>query len=192
MKKNFFLLVQISVIYLLFFSVSLADIQKKLINKITATKTLSFNFKQKIEGEEENGTCYIKYPLLMKCDYKNLKQKSIISNGRTVAIIKKKYKKIYYYPLKKTPLFIILQKNEILNLVKNNKPNKKNLNKIEFKFEDKKLNNLKIFFDKKSLKFTGWETIDAYSNNVEFIITNVKENEVINDSFFKIPKESEL
>ena len=192
MKKNFFLLVQISVIYLLFFSVSLADIQKKLINKITATKTLSFNFKQKIEGEEENGTCYIKYPLLMKCDYKNLKQKSIISNGRTVAIIKKKYKKIYYYPLKKTPLFVILQKNEILNLVKNNKPNKKNLNKIEFKFEDKKLNNLKIFFDKKSLKFTGWETIDAYSNNVEFIITNVKENEVINDSFFKIPKESEL
>tara|TARA_Y100000590_G_scaffold464714_1_gene634841 strand:+ start:696 stop:1274 length:579 start_codon:yes stop_codon:yes gene_type:complete len=192
LKKNFFLLVQISVIYLLFFSVSLADIQKKLINKITATKTLSFNFKQKIEGEEENGTCYIKYPLLMKCDYKNLKQKSIISNGRTVAIIKKKYKKIYYYPLKKTPLFIILQKNEILNLVKNNKPNKKNLNKIEFKFEDKKLNNLKIFFDKKSLKFTGWETIDAYSNNVEFIITNVKENEVINDSFFKIPKESEL
>ena len=66
MKKNFFLLVQISVIYLLFFSVSLADIQKKLINKITATKTLSFNFKQKIEGEEENGTCYIKYPLLMR------------------------------------------------------------------------------------------------------------------------------
>ena len=46
----------------------------------------------------------------MKCNYKNLKQKTIISNGKTVAIIKKKYKKIYYYPIKATPLFFILKK----------------------------------------------------------------------------------
>ena len=36
------------------------------------------------------GSCVIKYPLLMKCDYENFKQKSIISNGKTVVIIKKK------------------------------------------------------------------------------------------------------
>ena len=87
----------------------MADLQKNLINKITATKTLSFNFKQKIAEKVEFGNCYIKYPLLMKCIYQNLKQKSVISNGRTVAIIKKKYKKIYYYPIKRTPLFTILK-----------------------------------------------------------------------------------
>ena len=75
-----------------------------------ATNTLSFDFRQKIAEKEEIGKCYIKYPLLMKCDYEDLKKKSVISNGRTVAIIKKKYKKIYYYPIKTTPLFTILKK----------------------------------------------------------------------------------
>ena len=106
----------------------------------------------------------------MKCDYENFKQKSVISNGKTVAIIKKKYKKIYYYPIKTTPLFTILQKEKILNLIRNNKPTKINSNIIEFELIEKKSNKLKIFFDKNSLEFKGWETKDAYSNNVSFII----------------------
>ena len=91
------------------------------------------------------GNCFIKYPLLMKCNYQNVKQKTIIANGKTVAIIKKKYKKIYYYPIKITPLFTILKKNKILNLIRNNKPTKIDSNIIEFEFFDKKSNKLKIF-----------------------------------------------
>ena len=128
----------------------------------------------------------------MKCDYENFKQKSIISNGKTVVIIKKKYKKIYYYPVKTTPLFTILQKSKILNLVRNNRPTKINSSRIEFEFIEKKSNKLKIFFDKNSLEFKGWETIDAYSNNVSFIINDLKTNEKIEDDFFKIPKEEDL
>ena len=112
MKKKLIFLFQIFLIYFLSISISFTDIQTNLINKITATKTLSFNFKQKIAEKVEYGNCYIKYPLLMKCVYKNLKQKSVISNGKTVAIIKKKYKKIYYYPIRTTPLFIILKKEK--------------------------------------------------------------------------------
>ena len=82
------------IIYLLFINISSANLQKNLINKLTATRTLSFDFKQKISDREEMGTCFIKYPLLMKCNYENLKQKTIISNGKKVVIIKKKYKKI--------------------------------------------------------------------------------------------------
>ena len=166
--------------------------KKKLINSITATKTLSFNFKQKIAQTVEIGNCFIKYPLLMKCNYKNLKQKIIISNGKTVAVIKRKYKKIYYYPIKITPLFVILQKEAILNLIRNNKPTKINLNIIEYETVDKKKNKLKIFFDKTSLNLKGWETKDAYSNNVSFIISNLEINKVIEDKFFKIPKEEDL
>jgi len=179
-------------IYIIFVNISFADLQKKLINKITATKTLSFNFKQKIAQKVEYGNCYIKYPLLMKCVYKNLKQKSVISNGKTVAIIKKKYKKIYYYPIKTTPLFIILQKSRILNLVRNNRPTKINSNLIEFEFIEKKSNKLKIFFDKTTLEFKGWETKDAYSNNVSFTILDLKTNKIIDDGFFKIPNEKDL
>ena len=128
----------------------------------------------------------------MKCDYENLKKKSIISNGKTLAIIKKKYKKIYYYPLKSTPLFIILQKEKILNLIKNNQPKKINKNFIEYEFSGKKNSNLKIFFDRNSFNIKGWETIDAYSNVVNFKIINLETNILINNDFFKVPAEKDL
>ena len=192
MKKNFIFLFQIIFIYILFLSISFSDLQKNLINKITATKTLSFNFKQNIAEKVEFGNCYIKYPLLMKCIYQNLKQKSVISNGKTVAIIKKKYKKIYYYPIRTTPLFIILKKEKILHLIRNNKPTKIDSSIIEFELNEKKSNKLKIFFDKNSLEFKGWKTKDAYSNDVSFIIYDLKTNEIIEDEFFKIPKEEDL
>ena len=192
MIKKLFFLLNILFIYLFSVNVSLADLQKNLINKLTATKTLSFDFKQKISNKEETGNCFIKYPLLMKCNYQNLKQKTIISNGKTVAVIKKKYKKIYYYPIKSTPLFFILKKENIINLIRKNRPTKKNSTLIEFEFIDKKKNKVKILFDENSLEFRGWETKDAYSNNVSFIINNLKTNNKIIDDFFKIPREEDL
>ena len=80
MKKIFFLL-KIFFIFFIPINISLADLQKNLISKLTATQTLTFDFKQKIADKEEIGNCFIKYPLLMKCNYQNLKQKIIISNG---------------------------------------------------------------------------------------------------------------
>ena len=190
-KKKLFIF-HILFIQLIFVTAVSADLQKKFINKLTLTKTLSFDFKQKIADKEEVGICFIKYPLLMKCDYKNFKQKTIISNGKSVAIIKKKYKKIYRYPVKSTPLFIILKKQEIINLIRKNPPVEISANLIKFVFIDKKKNKFKILFDKNSLNFKGWETKDAYSNDVSFIINNLNINSQIVDSFFKIPKEEDL
>ena len=56
----------------------------------------------------------------------------------------------------------------------------------------KKKNRVKILFDENSLEFKGWETKDAYSNNVSFIINNLKTNNKIIDDFFKIPREEDL
>tara|TARA_B100001179_G_scaffold177842_1_gene133106 strand:- start:283 stop:858 length:576 start_codon:yes stop_codon:yes gene_type:complete len=182
------------IIFFYFFFINIAhpNIKEKIINKLEETKTLSFNFIQKIAEKEERGNCYIKYPLLMKCNYQNAKQKILISNGNTVAIIKKKYKKIYYYPIRATPLFTILDKEKILNLIKHNNPHNNRPGVITFEFFDKKLNKLKIFFDKNSLEFKGWETKDAYSNNVIFTIIDLKTNKVMKNQFFTIPKEEDL
>ena len=192
MVKSLFFVLNIFIIYLFSIGISLADLQKNIINKLTATQTLTFDFKQKISDREEIGNCFIKYPLLMKCEYKNLKEKTIISNGKTVAIIKKKYKKIYLYPVKSTPLFFILKKEKIIDLVRNTKPIKKNSDLIEFIFIDKKTNEIKILFDKNSLEFKGWETKDSYSNKVSFEINNLIINNKILDDFFKIPQEKDL
>ena len=192
MIKKLFFLFNIFFIYLFSIGISTADLQTNLINKLTATQTLSFDFKQKISDKEEIGHCFIKYPLLMKCNYQNIKQKTIISNGKKVSIIKKKYKKIYSYPIKLTPLFFILKKEKIINLVRKTQPTEVNPNLVKFEFIDKKKNKIKIFFDKNSLEFKGWETKDAYSNDVSFVINNLKTNEKITDDFFKIPKEEDL
>ncbi len=189
-KKNFLFYLSFSLH--LTIATAFADIQENLINKLKTTETLSFNFIQKIAEKEEVGKCYIKYPLLMKCNYQNLKQKTIISNSKTMVIIKKKYKKIYYYPIKSTPLIIILDKEKILDLIKNNKPTRVDKNIIEYEFIDKKSKRLKIIFDKKSLELKGWETRDVYSNDVSFLISNLQINNQIMDSFFNIPSEEDL
>ena len=67
-----------------------------------------------------------------------------------------------------------------------------NSNLIVFKFINKKKNIVKILFDKNSLDLKGWQTKDAYSNDVSFIINNLKINNQIVDDFFKIPREEDL
>ena len=191
MRKKLIFTTQIIFIYLICINYSVAYIQKEIINKLTSIRTLSFNFTQTIANKKEIGNCYIKYPLLMKCNYKNLKQKVIISDGKRIAIFKKKYKKIYLYPIKTTPLFFALKKDEIINLVRKNKPNEINQDLVAFK-DFKKNKNIIIFFDKNSFEFKGWETKDIFSNNVTFIINKLKINNQIVDSFFKIPQEKDL
>ena len=192
MTKKIFFFLKIFFLFLLSINIVLADLQKNLINKLTSTQTLTFDFKQKIADKEEIGNCFVKYPLLMKCNYKNSKGKTIISNGETVAIIKKKYKKIYLYPIKSTPLSFILEKEKIIDLIRKSNPSELNSDLIGFIFADKKTNKVKMLFDKNSLELKGWETNDAYSNKVSFEINNLIINNQIVDDFFKIPQEKDL
>ena len=105
------LLKKLNIIFLsffLFFSLinfSKANIEEKLLNKYKSINTLHFDFIQKIGEKVDFGNCYIKYPLLMKCEYPK-KKKSIIANGKKFAIVKRRYKKIYYYPLKKNTIIL--------------------------------------------------------------------------------------
>ncbi len=185
-------LILLTVLFCLFFSdYSKANFQEKIIKKYEIINTLYFDFTQKIGDKVESGNCYIKYPLLMKCDYPK-KKKSIITNGKKLAIVKKRYKKIYYYPLKKTPLFYLLNKENILNVIKNYEPKITNSNIAEYELTDDELNKISIFFDKNLLELSGWKTTDAYSNKVSFYIKNTKINIAIKNEIFKIPRQEDL
>ena len=152
---------------------------------------MSFDFTQKIGEKVEFGNCYIKYPLLMKCEYPK-KKKSIIANGKRFVIIKKKYKKIYHYSLKKTPLIYLLKKENILNLIENSEPLNVDSNIIKYELIVNNSNKIKIFFDKNTLELLGWKTIDVYSNEVSFLFRNIETNILIKNEIFKIPKEEDL
>ena len=188
-KINFILFF---IFFLFFFTgYSQANFKDKLISKLKTTDTLYFDFIQTIGKKEEVGNCHIKYPLLMKCDYPK-KKKSIIANGKKFAIVKKRYKKIYYYPLKKTPLFYLLKKENILNLVQNYEPKEVGTNILQYELVDDNSNKIKVFFDKNSLELLGWKTSDAYSNEVSFFLKNTETNILIKDEIFKIPREEDL
>ena len=189
-KKFNFILLSLFLSFLLF-EKSEANFREKLINKYKSINTLSFDFTQKIGDKIENGSCYIKYPLLMKCEYPK-KKKIIISNGKRIAIIKKRYKKIYYYPLKKTFFSLVLKKENIFNLVKNYEPSSVNSYTIEYEFLDENSNKLDIFFDSNSFLLSRWKTTDAYSNEVDFLIKNIETNIPIKNKTFRIPREEDL
>ena len=177
--------------YFFLLNISQANFQEQLINKYKEINTLSFDFTQKIGDKIEIGNCYIKYPLLMKCEYPK-KKKLIIANGKTLAIVKNRYKKIYQYPLKKTPLFYILNKENILDIIHNYEPSNMDNDVIEYELTDSNSNKINIFFDKNSLLLSGWKTIDAYSNEVNFFIENIETNIFVENKIFKIPKEEDL
>ena len=191
MKKKINLSLLTIFFFLFFSNYSQASFQEQLINKYKTINTLSFDFTQIIGDKVELGNCYIKYPLLMKCEYPK-KKKSIITNGKKLAIVKRRYKKIYYYPLKKTPLFYLLNKENILNLIQNYEPALINSNIIKYEYTDVNSNKINILFNKNSLDLSGWKTIDAYSNEVSFLIKNIETNILIKNEIFKIPEEEDL
>ena len=191
MTSKFNLILLIIFFQLFFINYSQADVQEKLLKKYKTINTLHFDFTQNIGDKVEFGDCYIKYPLLMKCYYPK-KKKSIISNGKRFVIVKKRYKKIYSYPLKKTPLFYLLDKKNILNVIQNYDPIFTSSDLIKYELTDNNLNKLNIFFDKNSLNLLGWKTIDAYANEVSFLIRNIETNILIKEDFFKIPREEDL
>ena len=86
----------------------------------------------------------------------------------------------------------LLDKENILDVIQNNNPTQLDTNIIEYELTGGSSNKVKIFFSKNSLDLLGWKTIDAYSNEVNFLIRNVKKNIIIKEDFFMIPKEEDL
>ena len=169
----------------------LAFEKEDLIRKIELTKTLTFQFVQKIEEKTQTGSCFLKYPLLLNCSYNDNLQKNLISNGKTLAVIQRRYKKIFYYRLKKTALNFLSNKKLIIDHINYHDPILSD-GKIKFEIIDKNNNKLVINFDEKNLNLKGWETEDAYGKKVSFEIFNIKTNTKIEKDLFKIPKPEDL
>ena len=61
-----------------------ASIKEKIILNFDKIDNLSFNFKQTIDENTEEGNCIIQYPKKIYCDYDNFKKKIIVSNGKSL------------------------------------------------------------------------------------------------------------
>ena len=181
-KKIFFFLI----VFIFFSQKSFSSSKEKIKKNFIKINNIFFEFQQRIDDKIEVGTCYIKYPKLIYCLYDNKDKKEIVSNGKALVIKNNRYNKTYIYPLKTTPLEYILDKEFILNAIKNLDP-KINIDKtIEFSITNKS-NLVSIFFDSKTYNLSGWKTIDIYQNEVIFQINNLEKNVNIDENQFKLP-----
>ena len=180
---------KILIIFLLFnlLNTAHAALKDEIILNLEKTNNLSFNFKQTINGKIEEGNCIIEYPKKIYCLYNNLNKKIMVSNGKSLVIKNQINNSYYYYPLKKTPLNLILDKKYLIDQIK----------KLEGKIVDNKYfnftlinnnNKINIFFDKQTLNLVGWQTEDIYQNLVITFIYKIKLNQKIDKNVFKLPQ----
>ena len=160
-----------------------ANNKDQIINKLKDTLNLNFDFEQNINGKIEFGNCTIQYPKKMFCAY-DKKNKVIVSNGKSLVI--KSTSSYYRYPLDKTPLNFILDKNFLLKKISELK--EENINNSLIKFTIKEDNkSIEIFFDINDYNLIGWQTKDIYQNTAVTLLYSVKSNQVVNEKIFKVP-----
>jgi len=164
-----------------------ASIKDEIIFNFKKIENISFNFKQTIDEKIEEGNCTIKYPKKIFCSYNNSKKKIIVSNGKSLVIKNQATNQSFIYPLKKTPLNLILDKDFLLNQIIKSEGRLVDNRYYNFiiKNKDHKIN---IFFDKNSYELIGWQTEDLYQNLVVTFIYNIKKNKNIDNKLFKLPE----
>ena len=169
-----------------FYNPVFSSTKEKLISKMQLTDNLSFNFIQTIDDESENGKCIIKYSKKIWCEYNNSNKKIIVSNGKSLVIKNKNSPGYYIYPLSKTPLIFLLDKEYLISKINILEPREIDNRYLNFKFFENN-NEINVFFDKKNLSLIGWQTKDIYQNLTITFISSVKINQKINDKLFILP-----
>jgi len=182
MKKFFIILT-----YLLLINNASASIKKNIINKFENVENITFNFEQNINGKIENGYCTIEYPKKIYCKYNQSNQKILVSNGKTLVI--KTLSSYYLYPLNKTPLNLILDKNFLLKKIENLKERTVGNNFINYKFLDND-NEINLFFDKETFNLIGWQTTDIYQNISITYLSSIIRNQKLKKKLFTLPKQN--
>ena len=104
-------------ILILFTNNAFAEVKSSIIKNLENINNISFEFEQNINGKIENGNCVIEYPKKIFCKYLKNNDKVLVSDGKSLVI--KTTTSFYGYPLQKTPLNLILDKNYLIKKINN-------------------------------------------------------------------------
>ena len=168
----------------IFSSCASATIKENIIKNLTNIQNLNFNFEQNINGKIETGNCTIEYPKKIFCNYNLTNKKILVSNGKSLVI--RTNISYYRYPIKKTPLKLILDKNFLINEIRNLSGRIIDNRYINFTIL-KDENEINIFFDKKNYNLVGWQILDIYQNLNIIYLSSIKKNQILEKNLFKLP-----
>ena len=178
--------------FLIFFlfvstSISNAEIKDKIVQNLKNTENLDFKFEQNINGKIENGNCTIQYPKKIFCEYARSNNKILVSNGKSLVI--KTRTSYYRYPLEKTPLNLILDKDYLISKIFELEERIVDKSFINFTIQEKD-NEINIFFNDQTYDLVGWQNTDIYQNfNITFL-SSIRKNRVLSKNLFEIPSQN--
>ena len=178
--------------FLIFFlfmytSISNAEVKEKIIQNLKDTKNLDFKFEQNVNGKIENGNCTIEYQKKIFCEYARSNNKILVSNGKSLVI--KTRTSYYRYPLEKTALNLILDKNFLINKIYDLEERIVDNSLINFTIKEGD-NEINIFFDKQTYDLVGWQNTDIYQNfNITFL-SSIRKNRVLSKNLFLVPTQN--
>ena len=164
-----------------------AEINENIIQYLINTNNVSFNFEQNINGNIENGDCIIQYPKKIYCNYYLNNKKILVSNGKSLVI--KTRVSYYLYPLEKTPLNLILDKNYLINKIRNLEGRIIEDKFINYTFVERG-NEINIFFNKINFDLVGWQTLDIYQNLSITYLSSILKNQNLDKNIFVLPKKN--
>tara|TARA_B100000674_G_scaffold464659_1_gene446851 strand:+ start:242 stop:790 length:549 start_codon:yes stop_codon:yes gene_type:complete len=164
-----------------------ANVKEKIIQNLNNTNNLDFKFEQNINGKIEIGHCTIEYPKKIFCEYSKSNNKVLVSNGKSLVV--KTISSYYRYPLKKTPLNIILDKHFLIKKINSLEERIIDNNLINFTILENN-NEINIFFDKQTFDLIGWQNTDAYQNFNITYLSSIRKNRVLPKDLFKIPAQN--
>ena len=108
----------------------------------------------------------------------------LVANGKSLVV--KTRTSYYRYPLEKTALNLILDKNFLINKIYNLEERIIDKNLINFTILEKD-NEINLFFDFQTYDLIGWQNKDIYQNfNITFLSLTSK-NRILPNNLFKLP-----
>jgi len=110
-----------------------------------------------------------------------------VSNGKSLVI--KTNSSYYRYPIDKTPLNFILDKDFLINKINILEERVINNSLINYTIKENDIK-ISIFFNKDTHDLIGWQNTDVYQNfNITFL-SSIRKNRIISKNIFKLPNQN--
>ena len=146
-------------------------------------------YKCKSDFWPHNATLYVNDFKGNSSDYVYYFLKTINFNRYNSGSAQPSLNRNYIYPIKKTPLNFLLNKNFLLKKIIDLEERVIDNKFINFSFIENE-NEINIFFDKNTYNLIGWQTLDIYQNLSITYLNSIIKNQKLKNNLFKLPKQN--
>jgi len=173
------------------FAASKAEIARSLSKHYSSVPTMTGEFVQfGPSGEQTGGKFYIQRPGKIRFSYEAPSNLQVVSNGKTVAVNNPKLKTWNFFPLRKTPLKLLLD-DKIDLKSKQIKSIKTDPDVTTIVMGDKNIfgkSQITLLFDPKNFELRQWTIKDAQGKETSVMLFNVEKNVKLSRKLFRVNK----